>query len=204
MNRKTNTIVFSLTASLLLVPALPALDQRAAMDQSPVEVIRARNRAVTQILDRSGDEPNEQTREQLKDVINSVMDFRELSRRALGKHWNGRTEQEKAEFVDVFEQLIRNSSVKKLSIYRADSVTYDEPTITGDDARVRTAAYKDRKSVEIVYEMHTVDGEWKAYDLVIDGASTVRTYRDSFYRQLAKSSYPEMYAKLVRKLNEEQ
>jgi phospholipid transport system substrate-binding protein len=204
MNRRTSTIVSSLTASLLLVPALPALDQSAAIDQSPVEVIRARNQAVTQILETSGDEPSEETRKQLKDVINGVMDFRELSRRALGKHWKDRTEQEKTDFVDVFEQLIRNSSVKKLSIYRADSVTYDEPTITDNGARVRTAAYKDRKSVEIVYKMHEVDGEWKAYDLVIDGASTVRTYRDSFYRQLAKSSYSEMYAKLVRKLNEEQ
>lgn len=94
--------------------------------------------------------------------------------------------------------------MKKLSIYRADSVTYEEPTISGNNATVRTNAYKDRKSVEIVYEMHRVRSEWKAYDLVVDGASTVRTYRDSFYKQLAKTSYSEMYAKLVRKLSEEQ
>lgn len=204
MNRKPNGIVISLALSLLLFPAVSASAERAAGDQSPVEVIRARNHAVTQILETAGDDPDEQTREQLKDIINSVMDFRELSRRSLGKHWNDRTDGEKDEFVDVFEQLIRNSSVKKLSIYRADSLTYSEPIISGNDATVRTTAFKDRKSVEIVYEMHKVNGEWKAYDLVIDGASTVRTYRDSFYRQMAKSSYTEMYAKLVRKLNEEQ
>ncbi len=200
MKRGDKTIVATLSASLWLFPAVLGMDMR---DQSPTEVIRARNQAVTRILDASGDEPNEQTRERLKEVINSVMDFEELSRRSLGKYWDERTAAEKTDFVEVFEQLIRNSSVKKLSIYRADSMTYDEPAIKGDNATVRTIAYKDRKSVEIVYEMHKVGGEWKAYDLVIDGASTVRTYRDSFYRQLAKSAYAEMYDKLVRKLTEE-
>lgn len=204
MNHARNGFVTTLIAGLMLVPAAAASHGQGPIGQSPVDVIRTRNQLVTQILAAAGEEPNEQTRERLKDVINGVMDFRELSRRALGKHWSERTEQEQTEFVDVFEQLIRNSSVKKLSIYRADSVTYEEPTISGNNATVRTNAYKDRKSVEIVYEMHRVRSEWKAYDLVVDGASTVRTYRDSFYKQLAKTSYSEMYAKLVRKLSEEQ
>ena len=51
--------------------------------------------------------------------------------------------------------------------------------------------------------MHEVGGEWKAYDIVIDGASTARNYRDSFYKQIAKSSYKEMFDKLVTKLAED-
>ncbi len=194
--KRTYPLGMTLVAALLI--ATPP-----ALDQSPVEVIKARNQAVNRILETAGDEPNDTVREQLKDVINSVIDFWELSRRALGKYWDERTEQEKTEFVDVFEQLIRNSSVKKLSIYRADSVTYDPPDVDGTTATVRTQAFKGRKSVEILYEMHTVRGEWKAYDLVVDGASTVRTYRDSFYKQLTKSTYPEMYAKLLSKLTDE-
>ena len=186
----------TLVTALLFAPPL-------SLGQSPVDVIKARNQTVERILETAGEEPNEAVREQLKDVINSVIDFTELSRRALGKYWDERTDEEKTEFVDVFEQLIRNSSVKKLSIYRADSVTYDPPHVEGTTATVRTEAFKGRKSVEIVYEMHTVSGEWKAYDLIVDGASTVRTYRDSFYKQLAKNTYAEMYAKLVNKLTDE-
>ena len=52
--------------------------------------------------------------------------------------------------------------------------------------------------------MHLVDGEWRAYDIVVDGSSTVRTYRDSFDRQIQKTSYEEMYRKLVEKLEEEE
>ena len=143
------------------------------------------------------------TRERLKDIINEIIDFRELAHLALGKYWKERTEKEKNEFVDVFRKLIRNSSVKKLEIYRADRIVYKPAVIKGNKATVTTIAYKGRKHVEIVYKMHKVNGEWKVYDMVIDGLSTARSYRDSFYRQIAKSSYQDMYNKLVNRLKEQ-
>lgn len=171
--------------------------------QSPVEVVRARNQAVDRILVDAGDPVDEQTKEQLKDVINGLIDFEELSRRALSRHWDARTEQERADFVDVFRQLIRNSSVKKLGVYRADSVTYRPPEAAGDSVTIVTVAYKDGKSAEIAYRMHQVGGEWKAHDVVVDGSSTVRTYRDSFNKEISRGSYEAMYAKLLDRLTED-
>ncbi|MFQ5678365.1 MAG: phospholipid-binding protein MlaC [Gemmatimonadota bacterium] len=175
----------------------------AAAVQSPLEVIRARNVAVERIVRSAGEEPDAQTRERLKDAINGLIDFRELSRRALGRHWEGRSEQERADFVRVFRDLIRNSSVKKLSIYKADRVTYEQGEVRDGRVDVTTLAYKGRKAVEIVYRMHRTDGGWKVYDMVVDGASTARTYRDSFYKEIAATSYAAMYEKLVNKLAEE-
>ena len=203
MHHKSHLIFGCLTAGLVLYATLPQGSLRATTIQFPLELIRARNEAVAEILDAAGEEINDATRERLKDVINDFIDFRELSRRALGRYWNERSTQEKQEFVEVFQQLIRNSSVKKLSVYQADSVRYEPPEVDGDRTTVTTVAYKDRRDVEIVYRMHRLAGEWKAYDVVIDGASTVRNYRDSFYKQIAKTSYGEMYTKLVRRLEEQ-
>lgn len=188
-------------ASLVLGLTIPS--GVATAMQSPVDVIRSRNEAVTEIVSTAGDEVSDETREQLKDVINGFIDFEAFSRRALGRYWDERTDQERSDFVRVFRQLIRNSSVRKLEIYQADRVEYQEPEVHGENVRVTTLAYKGDKSVEIVYLMHQVDGEWKAYDVVIDGASTTRSYRDSFYREIRRSSYQEMYAKLVRRLEQE-
>lgn len=185
----------ALVMVVVLVPATPALHA-----QSPVDVVRARNDAVSQALEAAGDSVDDATRERLKDVINGLIDFKELSRRALGRHWDSRTDQEREDFVDVFRQLIRNSSVERLGVYRADSVTYGRPEISGDQATVSTLAYRDGKSVEIVYEMHLLEGAWRAHDIVVEGSSTVRTYRDSFNRQIAKTSFADMYARLVDKL----
>ncbi len=171
----------------------------AAVEESPVEIIKNRNKTVEEIIGNK-DEVKGETKERLKDIINSFMDFNELSRLALGKYWKERTKQEKRDFANVFQQLIRNSSVKKLEIYRADRMVYEEPEINGSKAKVTTIAFKKRKQFEITYKMHKVDNEWKTYDMEIDGVSTARSYRDSFYKQIAKTSYKEMYDKLVKKL----
>ena len=171
-------------------------------EESPVQIIKARNQNVEDILNAAGENIDDATRDQLKHVINSFIDFRELSRIALGKYWNDRTDKEKDEFVSVFEQLIRNSSVKKLEVYKADRIEYHEPEIRSEKAFVKTVAYKKKKQVEVLYKMHKVKGEWKVYDLEIDGLSTARNYRDSFYKQISTTSYEEMYEKLVSKLNE--
>lgn len=171
----------------------------AAVEESPVEIIKNRNKTVEEIIGNK-DEVKGETKERLKDIINSFMDFNELSRLALGKYWKERTKQEKRDFVNVFQQLIRNSSVKKLEIYQADRMVYEEPEINGSKAKVTTIAFKKRKQFEITYKMHKVDNEWKTYDMEIDGVSTARSYRDSFYKQIAKTSYKEMYDKLVKRL----
>lgn len=174
-----------------------------ANERSPLEIVKSRNQTIDSILKSAGESVSPETKEKLKQVINEFMDFNELSRLALGKYWEQRTEQEKKDFVNVFSSLIKNSSVKKLEIYKAERLVYQEPVITGDKARVTTVAYKDRKHVEIVYKMHLVNGQWLVYDMEIDGVSTAANYRDSFYKEIAKTSYQEMYKKLEKKLHEE-
>ncbi len=195
-----------MTLILILITSLltHSIYTRPLPAKSPVEVLKERNRTVEEILKKADDHITPATKEKLKEVINGIIDFWELSRLSLGKYWNERTEQEKRDFVNVFQQLIKNSSVKKLEIYQADRIEYLDPVIKGKKASVTTIAYKKRKQVEIVYKMHLVNGEWKVYDMVIDGVSTARNYRDSFYKQIAKSSYKEMYNKLVKKLKEEE
>lgn len=174
-----------------------------AAAQSPVDAVRSRNLAVQRVLAEEGDSVSDATREELKDVINGLIDFPDLSRRALGRYWEERTEAERTEFVDVFRQLVRNSSVRKLGIHRADSLVYRPPEVNGEEAVVTTVAWKNGKSAEIVYNMHRVGGEWKAWDVVVDGSSTMRTYRDSFYREIRASSYQAMFGRLRERLAEE-
>lgn len=199
--RHTVQAVLLTTALAVAFTALPASGQESGLP--PGDVIRVRNEAVKATLDAAGDPVSDQTKEDLKGVINGLVDFRELSRRALRRHWNSRTPEEQDDFVKVFRELVRNSSVQKLGIYRVDSITYLPAETDGDESRVVTVVHKNGKQVEIVYEMHRVDGEWRAYDIVIDGSSTLRTYRDTFQREIRSSSYGAMYARLVEKLEKE-
>lgn len=69
--------------------------------QGPAEVVRSRNVAIERMLDGAGDSVSEATRERLKDVINGLMDFTELSKLSLGRHWEERTPADQQKFVAV-------------------------------------------------------------------------------------------------------
>jgi len=192
--RRARTGVLAAIFAISLTPlAVRAQD-------SPGDVVRSRNVAVKAALDAAGDSVSDEVREELKDVINGLIDFRELSRRALRAHWDARSSGEKAQFVEVFRSLVRNSSVQKLEAYDVDSTTYEPAEIDGTKARVVTVAHDGRHEVEIVYLMHRIGEEWKAYDVIIDGSSTLRTYQDSFQREIKATSYEAMYARLVERL----
>lgn len=186
-------VIVAFVASLLVPLA-------GAGQSAPEDVVRLRNEAAQRAVDAAGDSISDEARDALKDVINGLIDFRELSRRALRRHWDQRTPEEQAQFVDVFRELVRNSSVQKLSVYQADSVTYQPAETNGDRSRVVTIAYKGRNEVEIAYLLHKVGGEWKAYDVVVDESSTLRTYQDSFQREINSTSYEAMYNRMVDKL----
>lgn len=191
-------------AAAAVFSAIAGLPTAASAQASPTDAIRAQNQAVQRILRaHPTDEVTGPDRERLKDALNGLMDFTELSRRALGRHWDARTEAERADFVSTFRELVRSSSVRKLGVHRADSITYRPAQITGNQAVVTTVAWKDRRSAEIVYHMHQVGGEWRAWDVVVDGSSTMRTYRDSFNREINATSFPAMLGRLKERLAQE-
>jgi phospholipid transport system substrate-binding protein len=204
-NLMHRTILPSRFLLALAIIGLWAGASHAAAQQGPADAIRSRNLQVQQILRaHPGDTVKGPDQERLKDVINGLIDFEELSKRALGRNWDARTDAQKAEFVSVFRDLVRASSVRKLSVHRADSIQYRPAQVNGGQATVTTIAWKDRKSAEIVYYMHQVGGEWKAWDVVVDGSSTMRTYRDSFTKEINSSSYDAMFARLKDRLAQEQ
>jgi phospholipid transport system substrate-binding protein len=190
-------------APAVLAPAA-ALPASASAQQSPVDVIRTQNQTVQRILRaHPTDEVTGADRERLKDELNALMDFTELSRRALGRSWDARTEAQRADFVNTFRELVRSSSVRKLGVHRADSISYRPAQVTGNQAVVTTVAWKDRRSAEIVYHMHQVGGQWRAWDVVVDGSSTMRTYRDSFTREINATSFEAMLVRLKERLEQE-
>ncbi len=200
------SVVFGFLIAIASVAAFPQdVQPQTDGSPSPLDLIRTRNDSVRKILAAYPDSVTDEVRQQLKEIINGIIDFRELSRLSLGKYWKQRTPKERKEFVSVFRDLVRNSSVKKLEVYRADRIEYDPPVYKKNGrAIVVTRAYKGRNEVEIIYKLHKVNGRWMVYDIVVDGVSTAQTYRDSFYRQIAKGSYQKMFAKLKKRLAEEQ
>ena len=140
----------------------------------------------------------------VRNLINSAFDFEELSRLSLGEHWDGRTMDERRDFVSVYRGIIerRNFDIF-VQYYREGDISYVAEAIDDSGrARVEAQVPMKRETKQIVYAMHQPQSQdWRIYDLSIDGASTVTGNRRTYGRYIARHSFDKLMERLRAQLS---
>jgi phospholipid transport system substrate-binding protein len=83
-------------------------------------------------------------------------------------------------------------------------VRYVKETIDRDQAAVPTEIVNERDApVTVEYRLLHKDGDWKVYDIVIEGVSLVNNYRTQFNTIITKDSYAGLVKQMRLKLDQE-
>lgn len=103
------------------------------------------------------------------------------ARLVLGKHWRDANEDQRKRFVNAFYQsLLRNYS-SALADFTSDRMKFLPAQVDGDSATVRTEIKRSNGTrIPVNYSLRKVNGEWKAWDVVIEGISYVKSFREDF------------------------
>jgi phospholipid transport system substrate-binding protein len=117
-------------------------------------------------------------------------DFERMTRLAVGKNWQQASDAQKQALVKEFRTMLVRTYSSSLSAYRNQTIEVKPLKMSAQDkdTTVRTAVIQQGgPPIPIDYSMEkTAEGAWKVYDVVIDGASLVTTYRSSFNDQVQK------------------
>ena len=134
----------------------------------------------------------------LREITDPMFDWAEMARRALGRHWQTRTDAERQEFVPLFRNLLERTYATRIERYNGEQITYTGESIEGDQASVRTKIL-DRTNRELPIDYRMVrgpDGRWLIYDVLIEGVSLVANYRSQFDQIIRTASYERLVEKL--------
>ena len=166
-----------------------------AVAAAPTDELKTRIDRVLTLLDEPGDR-----RADIRKVAEEIFDFDEMSRRALGPHWNGRTPAERREFVTLFKDLLERTYLTRVESGRGGRVQYTGEVVDGDEATVRTRIEPpQRAEIPVDYRMHRRDGRWQIYDVNIEGVSLINNYRSQFNAVIQSSSYAALVERLRSK-----
>ena len=144
---------------------------------------------------------------ELTALLDSLLDYRELSRRALGDHWAAQSEEAQTEFVSILKQLVERSYRNNLRRTLRFDVRYHGSETQGEDTLIRTEA-RDRDNrrappIVIEYRMHRTDQQWRVVDLTIDGGmSMVQNYRRQFNRLIGREGWDGLMSRMRARLTE--
>jgi phospholipid transport system substrate-binding protein len=139
----------------------------------------------------------------VRKIANDIFDFAEIAKRSLARHWQGRSEAERKEFVGLFADLLERSYISKIELYGGEKILYTGERIDGDAASVTTKIItKNGTEVPIEYRLLRQSDRWLVYDVSIEGVSLVSNYRTQFNKIIQTSSYAELVKKMKAKQDE--
>lgn len=141
---------------------------------------------------------------EIRKIINEVFDYKELSRRTLGREWKKFKPEQQSEFIDLFSKLLENVYADRILAYTHEKIQFGKETEL-KKGRVEVESYiitMDNTKVPLFYRMSNKSGQWRVYDVVIEGVSMIKNYRGQF-RQILSKKKPEDLLQTLREKTKE-
>ena len=158
----------------------------------PLDSVKASHERYLQLLQDPTFQSKDKERElndRLREIEMPLVDFDEMAKRTLAKHWTLLTAAEQKEFVEVFRNYFAAGN-RLPTRFSSSNLVLEREKIDGDFAEVEGYFYSPAKNnAPAVYKLHLVDGKWKLYDYTGWGVSSVEVLRAQFTRVIAKSSF---------------
>ncbi len=123
-----------------------------------------------------------------------------MSRSVLGRNaWNKATASEKKEFTTVFTALVIRTYATPLAEYSGETVKFlpQRAESSGRFSRVNSVIMRPNgQQIPLSYALVSKQGEWKIYDLSVEGVSLLQSFRTQFADLLRASSLKNLIAEM--------
>ncbi|MGZ5660996.1 MAG: MlaC/ttg2D family ABC transporter substrate-binding protein [Usitatibacter sp.] len=175
--------------AVLLAALVPAF---AAAQETPDALVKRTADEILAIIKADKDVASGNTAKVVELAEQKVLphfDFEHMTRLAVGRNWSQASDAQKQALVKEFRTLLVRTYSSSLTQYRNQTIEVKPTKIAPADkeATVRTAVIQQGgPPIPIDYSMEKADSGWKVYDVTIDGASLVTTYRGTFNDQIQK------------------
>ena len=177
---------FMLTLLVALVPAL------AFAQEGPDAMVKRISDEVLAIIKQDKDLQAGNPAKVVELAEQKVLphfDFTRMTRLAVGRNWAQASDAQKEALTKEFRTMLVRTYSTSLTAYRNQTIEVKPTKMSPADKEtvVRTQVLQQGgPPIPIDYSMEKADSGWKVYDVVIDGASLVTTYRGTFNDQIQK------------------
>ncbi|MFZ3138733.1 MAG: ABC transporter substrate-binding protein [Thermodesulfovibrionales bacterium] len=146
-----------------------------------------------------GESGKKTKRQKIRSISDKMFDYSELSRRTLGIDWKKLNTAQQNEFTDLYKSLLEDAYADKIINYTDEKVAFSkENQLSEKTFEVQTTILTKKADIPIYYRVIQKDGEWKVYDVVIEGVSLINNYRNQF-REILMNKSPEVLIDTLRK-----
>lgn len=177
--------VAALAFSLVAVSAISAAASTNAGD--PLQQTREWVQQAIAIL-RNPQMSLVEERRALKRMADEHFDFNDMARVTLGTNWGKLTPAQRNDFIRVFADFIEDVYLSQVQNYSGQNVNFVGESFVGPEfARVDSSVVGDNGEppLTLIFMLKRMEGNWKIYDVTMDGVSITSNYHTQFDRVIA-------------------
>ena len=188
----------------VFILALFELSPVIAKEASPRNIVETLLNSITNLKTGKPLTPEEVEK---NDILSyralALLNIREISRKALGKHWKTRTLTEQKVFIDLLSQLfIKEAFPNSGKFFSALKLIYGQATtINESKANVPlTVVHEKEGEINIDFHLQKYRDQWQVVDVDLDEISMRSNMRSQLYKVISKNNYLELVLRIKKKL----
>jgi phospholipid transport system substrate-binding protein len=145
-----------------------------------------------------GDANKEVKEKKIEAIADEMFDYVALSKLTLGRKWREFSGGQRREFVNLYREILEKAYMDRILSYTDEKVVFDKEIMLSEiKAEVQTRVITKSAEIPIYYRAYLKKGQWKVYDVIIEGISLIKNYRTQF-RELLINNPPEEVLKILR------
>lgn len=193
-----------LVAVMLGMMALPARADDQQDIRKMMETAIEKTISILANPELKGDAKREERRTQIRNTLLALTDARRVSMLVLGRQRSNFSEAQLKEFTDTFAQLVFVTYIQNLEKYTDQKVQVVSVELQQDGKAYATTKVlsKDKEFPADFSLFKDEHGEWKCYDVKVEGVSMISNYRSQFNELLINKTPDQIIAHLKEKVKE--
>lgn len=199
--------VFALCALMCLLSLSGTAQAAAPATEASKSLETAITRILTIVMDPSYPTPEHrpELNKKIEGEVRTIFDFHEFSQRTAGPAWRNFSPDQQERFSSAFAELLIYTYLGKVDKYNGEKIDYAGVKTDPQATRVEVQTImtlKDGKAIPVAYRMLPKNGQWRVYDVLIEGISLVKNYRTQFHDILSKNSPDQLIERVQSKAQE--
>ena len=187
----------------VFILALFELSPVIAKEASPRNIVETLLNSITNLKTGKPLTPEEVKK---NDILSyralALLNTREISRKALGKHWKNRTLTEQKVFIDLLSRMfIKEAFPNSGEFFSALKLIYGQTTINESKSNVPlTVVHEKEGEINIDFHLQKYRDQWQVVDVDLDGVSMRNSMRSQLYKVISKNNYQELVRRIKEKI----
>ncbi|MEE2746090.1 MAG: ABC transporter substrate-binding protein [Pseudomonadota bacterium] len=114
-------------------------------------------------------------------ILKNYFDVASIGKWALGRYWRKADNEERKEYLILFENLIVTTYANRFKNYSNENIAINKTVRRGKMALVQSNLERGgQKPIRVDWRVTFPDGQYKIFDIVVEGVSLVQTQRSEF------------------------